>query len=139
MRYQTITTLFAIMILATGIFAADNPPIPSSAAIQQDIGIPMPSTGYTVLEINPMQRELEEVLMRMKDREELLIKELISATDDKQTEQIIRRIEKLDVDRELALLKVKARYARLSGRFDLEKEIKNRILVVLTSDLAMMN
>ena len=82
---------------------------------------------------------MEIILKEMREREDELLDALLAATDEKQTDRLIQRLERLDTDRELALLKVQARYARLDRRFDLEKEIKGKILKILNTELTLLN
>lgn len=87
--------------------------------------------GITTLMPSPMYLEIQKVLDQAGEIEQHLLTELAMATEDAEVERIIYRIERLDVDRTLAILKIQARYARLEGRWNLEYQLRIRIMEVL--------
>ena len=138
MKHLTILATVALLILAAGLNAAERPPSPTPTVPRQE-PLPQNLSSSVFMKVDPLLVELAGVLKTMHAREDELLAELANATDEKQTAIIIRRIEKLDTDRELALLKVQARFARLDGRFDLEKKIKEKMRKVLNVELVDLN
>ncbi len=138
MRNLTIIATLILLILAAGVFAAEKPLSNSQTDIPQRMILPPTHTHITVLRLDPMHMEIATIIKDMRVREDKLLNDLLTATDEEQSNRIIRRIERLDTDRELALLKVQARYARLDQRYDLEREIKGKILKILQNDLALL-
>lgn len=137
--YATLIFQSLLLILAAGVPAADNSLPNNPTPIIQEVPVRLMPTSMTFLKLDPMLEEMEIVFRVMREKEDKLLKQLQTATSDKQSERIILRIERLDVDRELALLKIQARYARLADRFELEKRIKEKISKILVSELALLN
>ena len=138
MRNLTLVATLILLILAAGVFAAEKPLSNHQTDIPQMMTLPPTHALITVLKLDPMHMEIATIIRDMRVREDKLLNELLTATDEEQSNRIIRRIERLDTDRELALLKVQARYARLDQRYDLEREIKGKILKILQNDLALL-
>jgi len=138
MKHLTILATLILLILAAGVFAAEKPLHNQQASVLPVEPMRLPYPSMTFLKLEPMMEELEIILKEMRVREDKLLKELVAATDEEQADRIIHSIMRLDTDRELALLKVQARFARLSGRFQLEREIKGEILKILNADLALL-
>lgn len=138
MKHLTIMTTLILLILATGVSAAEKPLPNQQSVIPPEVPVQQLYSSTTFLRLDPMLDEITTILKTMRIREDALLVELQNSTDERQTDRIIHRIKTLDTDRELALLKVQARYARLDGRFDLEREIKARILKILDNELAIL-
>ncbi len=138
MRNLTVIATLILLILAAGVLAAEKPLSNSQTEIPQRMTLPPTHAHITVLRLDPMHMEIATIIKNMRVREDKLLNDLLTATDEEQSNRIIRRIERLDTDRELALLKVQARYARLDQRYDLEREIKGKILKILQNDLALL-
>ena len=128
-----ITTALLLVVAAAG--AANLPQQSSNSAAFQDPARITRSPGVTVLKLSPMYVEIQEVLDQASATEQLLLKELAAATEDEQAMRIIRRIERLEADRTLAILKIQARYARLEGRWDLEYQLRARIMEILEKEV----
>ncbi len=139
MKHLTTLMILTLLFLAAGVLAAEKPLPNNLPTISQEVPrYPVP-VSMTFLRLEPMLEEMEIILKEMREREDELLDALLAATDEKQTDRLIQRLERLDTDRELALLKVQARYARLDRRFDLEKEIKSKILKILNTELTVLN
>jgi hypothetical protein len=132
---HTITLATAITLAASAAGEAYLPQQSNHSANFQDNSRIMGSSGLTVLKLSQMYVEIQEVLDQASVTEQLLLKELAAATEDDQSVRIIRRIERLEADRTLDILKIQARYARLQGRWDLEYQIRARILEVLDQEV----
>ena len=63
----------------------------------------MGGSGLTALKLSPMYEEIQQVLDQASETEQLLLKELAAATEDEQAMRLIRRIERLEADRTLAV------------------------------------
>jgi hypothetical protein len=87
-----------------------------------------PFPEMTALQISPMHQEIKEVLLAAARSEEVLLKQLVEATDEMQCLRVIERIEQLDLRRDLDILHIQARYADKAERWDLAKQIRQRIL-----------
>jgi len=53
---------------------------------------------------------------------------------DEEVQWIIHRIEGLEVDRKLGILKIQARYGRLEGCWNLEYKLRTRIMEILANE-----
>lgn len=132
---HTIALATAITLAASAACAAFLPQQSGDSATFQENTRLMGSSGLTALKLSPMYVEIQEVLDQASVTEQLLLQELAAATEDEQAMRIINRIERLEADRTLAILKIQARYARLEGRWDLEYQIRARILEVLEQEV----
>ena len=136
MRILHIIGAVTVLALAASEAGAANLPNQSNQATNfQESSRLMGSSGVTALTLSPMYVEIQEVLDKASETEQLLLKELAAATEDEQAKRIIRRIERLEADRTLAILKIQARYARLEGRWDLEYQLRARIMEVLEQEV----
>lgn len=132
-----ITLAFAtvLVLTASAVGAASLPSQSGSAASFQDNSHVMGSPGITILQLSSMDVDIQQVIDQARQTENLLLKELVSATEDEDVERIIRRIERLEVDLTLAILKIQARYARLEGRWDLDYRLRTRIMEILENEV----
>ena len=132
MRILITLALVSVLVLAVStVSAADLPQQSGSAASFQDNSRFMGSPGVTTLKLSPMYLEIQQVLDQAGETEQLLLAELAASTEDKEVERIIHRIERLEVDRTLIILKIQTRYARMEGRWDLERILRARIMEIL--------
>ncbi len=135
MKTLTALTTVLLIILTFGAFAADIPQTSQTMPTTFKTGSTLPLTGFTVLRLDPMTEEIEIIKKAMLAREDSLLTELFEAQTELQSNRVLQQINQLDMDRELAILRVQMRFARLDGRFDLEREIKSRIVTIVTAEL----
>lgn len=126
----SIMTLILVLAFSTA-GAGDLPQQPSSSPSFQDNSRFMSGPGITTLKLSPMYLEIKEVLDKAGETEQLLLKELAAATEDREVERIIHRIERLEVDSKLIILNIQIRYARMEGRWDLERNLRARIVKLM--------
>jgi hypothetical protein len=132
MRILLTLALATVLALAASSAGAAHPSQQSgNSASFQDNPPPVAGPNLTALKLSPMYLEIQQVLDQAGQTEQLLLKELAAATEDEDAKRIIRRIERLDVDLSLAVLKIQVRYARLVGRWDLEYRLRCRIGEIL--------
>lgn len=136
-----ITIAFAVVLVlaASAAGAGDLPKQSSGSQPFQDNSRFMANRGVTTLKLSPMYLEIKEVLDQAGETEQLLLAELAAATEDREVERIIRRIERLEVDSTLVVLKIQARYARMEGRWNLERDIRARIMRILEDQSYALN
>ena len=135
MRILLKTTIFTVLVLAASAASADTPlDQTGGSSLFQDQSNIWGGSGSASLKMSPMYLEIQEVLELTSASEQLLLKELAAATEDLEAERIIRRIERLETDQTLAILKIQARYARLEGRWSLEYRLRVRIQEVLAGE-----
>ncbi len=127
MRNATVI-ITGILILAAGSALAedfrDSNPSPAPLETAESSLV----SGMAVLQVSPMYMEIKEILDQSTRAEKTLLLELAAATDELQCQVLIAQIEKLDLQRDLDIMAVQARYAHEAGRWDLEKQIRSRIL-----------
>ena len=87
--------------------------------------------GHATLTRSPYFLEIQKVNDQAQKTELTLLAKLQLTTDDEEFSRIVRRLERLDVERELSVLKIQARYAHGAGMLDLEMKIRSRILHIL--------
>ena len=131
MRFLTILTLGTMMCLLAPTALADDPFV----QIHHDRTFPQKYPSC-LLQISPMILEIQVVNEKAFEDEKMLLAELADAQEEVEALRLVRRIEKLEYDRQVDVLKIQSRYARLDGRLDLEREIKGLIKEIRDQDLA---
>jgi len=136
-----ITLAFAtvLVLAASAIGAADLPQQSGNVTSLQENHRVLGSPGITTLQLSSMYMEIQLVLDQAGKAEQLLLTEMAAATEDEDVERIIHRIERLEMDRTLAVLKIQARYARLTGRWDVEYRLRTRIMEILENEAYVVN
>ncbi|MCB1183322.1 hypothetical protein KDM41_07800 [bacterium] len=87
--------------------------------------------GIAVLQLSPMFLEIHGINEASVAVENALLAELAAATDEAEVERLVLRLAALDIDRQLSVLKVRIRYARLEGRFDEAFRLRQEMLQLL--------
>ena len=131
-----ISLAFAIvLVLAASVAgAADLPQSSSNSASYQDNSHILGSPGVTSLKLSPIYEEIQAVLDQFGKTEQLLLKELAAATEDEEVERIIHRIDRLEVDSTLAILRIQIRYAQSEGSWDVVYRLRSRITEILENE-----
>lgn len=129
-----LTTVIAWALASSGAGAADLPSQSGSTASFQDNSGVTGAAGITTLQLSPMYGEIQQVLDQAGETEKLLLRELAAATEDEEVQRIIHRIERLEMDRMVSILKIQARYARLEGDWNLEYRLRTRIREILENE-----
>lgn len=127
MRSLLILTT-GVLILTASTALAEDYRTPGDPPGTQPAEVLRPFPEMTALQISPMHQEIKEVLLAAARSEEVLLKQLVEATDEMQCLRVIERIEQLDLRRDLDILHIQARYADKAERWDLAKQIRQRIL-----------
>jgi hypothetical protein len=89
---------------------------------------------HAMLTGSPYFRDIQRVNDQAEETEQRLLAQLKISNDDLEVARIVNRLEHLEVDRELSVLKIQARYAHRAGMLDLEMKIRARILDILEQD-----
>lgn len=114
-----------IIISGTALAAGPGSPAAGSSTPNSLDSIVVPQ--MTTLQVSPMYLEIKDVLEQSARTEEGLLAELSMAADELEVQLIVGKIEKLDLDRDLAIMRIQARYAHQEQRWSLEKQIRSRI------------
>jgi len=136
MRILITLTLTIILALAISMAHAAHLPQQSGTTTSLETNsYTAGSPGVTTLQLSPMYVEIQQVLDLSGQTEQLLLKELAGATEDREVERIVRRIQRLELDREVEILKIQARYARMEGRWNLDFQLRTRIMEILDNEI----
>ncbi len=138
MQRHIALIILAVLILIAGTAQAKDPSLKQNPTTVRQGPQALPAQGMTTLQQHPMIVEMQTILRETREKEDALIEALKKATTEAEMEVILIRLERLDTDRELALLKVQARYAHKLGRFELEREIKSKIVDLLVDDTKLI-
>lgn len=133
----TLTVLALLISLACNALAADPTPR-DQREVPRIEPVPMTTRAHALLTGSPYQAEILKIRERSAAREAWLYEKLRRTDDELQVRRIVACLERLETDTELKLLNVQARYARLAGMLDLEREIRARILEVKELDAARL-
>lgn len=116
-----------ILILTSGTVLAAGPGASAANPSFQNSANPVIVPQMTALQVSPMYLEIKGVLEQSARTEEVLLARLSMAEDELEVQLIIGKIEQMDQDRDLAILKIQAKYAHQAQRWNLEKQIRHRI------------
>lgn len=93
--------------------------------------------GLTVLTVSPLYLEIKGVIESAHVRVQELLKELAAATDAAQAEDLVRRIERIEFEQRVCILKVQLKYARQAGLNDLAATLQLRLTELLAQDVQL--
>jgi hypothetical protein len=135
MRILISLAFATVLVLAASVACtADLPQSSGNSASFQDNSHILGSPGVTTLKLSSMYVEIQAVLDQAGKKEQLLLKELAAATQDDEVERIIHRIDRLEVDSTLAILKIQIRYAQSEGSWDVVYRLRSRITEILENE-----
>ena len=133
-----IATIAGISLLTIALFAqiafADSSDVPQrqrAAKIEQAIFF---EQAHPTLIESPYYQEIRHANEAAAETEQLLLARLQDTSDEEEFSRIVHRLERLEVERELKVLRIQARYAHGAGMLDLEMKIRSRILHILETD-----
>ena len=127
MRFMKVL-LLGTLIITTGTVLAEEPVSYGTTPFDLDPAALPQFPEITTLKVSPMYLEIRMVLEQSARLEKHLLEELAAATDELRCQFIISSIEQLDLERDLDILKIQAKYAHKAGRWELETRIRSRIL-----------
>ena len=116
-----------ILIIISGTALAAGPDSTAAGSTVPNSPESIVAPQMTALRVSPMYVEIKGVLEQSARTEEALLEELSKAADELEVQLIVSKIEKLDLERDLAIMKIQARYAHQEQRWTLEKQIRSRI------------
>ena len=127
MRFMKVLMIGTLIITCGSALGEEfrNPPAEISVS---DPSLRPTVPAMTTLQISPLYLEIKAVLDHSARQEKALLQELAAATEEYQCQLIIGRIERLDLKRDLDIMGIQAEHAHKSGRWGLEKQIRQRIL-----------
>jgi hypothetical protein len=135
-------TLIPLVVVCMALIAC----VPATAESFREEGrpavVPVPQTtslggqGHATLQLSPMFLEIHAINEEMLATETELLADLAAATDEDEVGRLVHRLERLDRDRELAVLKVRIRSARIEGRFDEAFSLRKEMLQLLQKETA---
>ena len=137
---KTLTTIITVFLLITafGALAADKPEAHEATSSFYIRCLSMPPGGIVTLKMDSVLKEIAGINKAMMSREEVLLQSLKVAQTELESDQIIQQIMDLDMERDLAILKVQLRFAQLHDCFALESEIIAMIASMGNSELAVL-
>jgi len=137
MRTLSTLTVVVILILAAGSASAEN--------FRQDYNkmdtymppdnIPA-SSGRAALHLSPMYLEIHRINEATTESERKLLVKLAASQDEDEVMQIVYRLERLETERQIDVLKVKIRYSKISGQYDQAFRLQRELLMILQRDQA---
>ncbi len=135
MRILISLAFTTVLVLAASVVgAADLPQSSGNSASYEDNSHILGGPGITSLQLSSMYVEIQAVLDEAVRKEQLLLNELAAATEDEAVERIIHRIDRLEMESTLTILKIQVRYARSEGSWDVERRLRARITEILENE-----
>ena len=131
MRTLITLTIGMILLMASTEALAKNRPSTQrdhNWEIQQTIFM---EKGHATLARSTYFLDIQKVNDQAEETEQALLAELQTITTEEDFSRIVNRLERLEVERELSVLRIQSRYAHGAGMLDLEMKIRSRILHIL--------
>lgn len=129
MRTLPILMVVGILILAVGTAVAENPRQTNDPTAAYETQNPVLETrGHATLQLSPMFLEIHRINEETLATEQELLNRLALSQDELEVQRLVSRLERLDTERQLSVLKVRIRYARLEGRYDLAFRLRQEML-----------
>jgi len=119
MRTLTTQMVVAVLILAAGAAFAEPRGEPDGN-IQDTFRAPNQlrgSPGHSLLKLSPMFLEIHAVIEEANKTEADLLAQLAVTEDNDTAVRLIQRLQRLDADRKIDVLRVELRYAQLAGNY----------------------
>ena len=135
MRILTLWTVLILTVILTG--AALGEAAPRSGGDPAVVFEPAPVAGpnATHLKLSPLFLEILAIDETYRTTELFLLNELAAVTDPVEAGRIVRSLERLEMDRNLKILRTRMRHARLNGRFDLAARLKREIITLQSGEV----
>ncbi len=135
MRTLQTLTVVGILIFAAGSATAEGFRQDSDQMAMYQTRDPLgPGHGPTTLKLSPMFLEIYRINNAAIATEQELLSRLALTQDEKEVESFVYRLERLDIERQLSVLKVRVKYAKLEGRYDLAFRLREGIVQLLERD-----
>ncbi len=138
---RTLITLMVvgILILAAGLAQAENfREGYDTKAVYEPRDPLLEARGLVTLQLSPMYMEIYEVNKASTETEHDLLVRVAACQDEEEVMQLVYRLERLDTDRQIAVLKIRVRYARLEGRHDQAFRLRSEMLELLQRETASL-
>jgi len=139
MRTLLTLTVGGILILSVGSALAESKrPESGQMTVYQPQVPDLASRGHATLKLSQMYLDIHRINLDATTQERELLAELALAQDEDLVNRLVYRLERLDVNRQIDVLKVRVRYARLSGRYDEVFALRREILDLVKADIAAL-
>jgi len=87
--------------------------------------------GHTTLTLSPLILEIHRLNAESTAAQRDLLVELAATQDEERVLRLVSRLERLETDRQVAILKVRIRHARQVGLYDLAFELRHQMVLLL--------
>lgn len=139
MRTLLTLTVIGILVFVAGSALAENHRPDSGQMTNYELQVPaLASDGHAMLKLSQMYLDIHRINLEATEAESNLLAELAAAQDDDLVQRLVYRLERLDTNRQIDVLKVRIHYARLEGRYDQAFGLRREILELMKSDIAAL-
>ncbi len=139
MRTLPTLTVVGILVFVAGSAIAENHRLEPGQRTIYELKVPaLASHGHATLKLSQMYLDIHRINLEATEAECNLLAEVAAAQDDDQVQRLVYRLERLDTNRQIDVLKVRIHYARLEGRHDLAFSLRREILELMKSDIAAL-
>ena len=139
MRTLLTLTVVGVLVLTAGSAMSENQWLePGQMTVYQPQVPMLASRGHATLKLSQMYLDIHRINLDATEAERSLLAELAAAQDDDLVRRLVYRLERLDTNRQLDVLKIRVHYARLEGRYDQAFALRREILELMKSDIAAL-
>lgn len=139
MRTLFLILIVAVLTLAAGSVAAEPArALESRQPLLEPRNPSVEARGHTMLTLSPLFLDIHRINEEAGAAERALLTELAGSQDEERVLQLVSRLQRIETDRQIAIFKVRIRYARQEGRYDLASELRHRMVLLLQDSLAAL-
>ncbi|MDX2475390.1 MAG: hypothetical protein QNL91_16970 [Candidatus Krumholzibacteria bacterium] len=139
MRTLLTLTVVGILVFVAGSAIAENQWAEPGQRTVYELKVPaLASHGHATLKLSQMYLDIHRINLEATEDECNLLAELAAAQDDDLVQRLVYRLERLDTNRQIDVLKVRIHYARLEGRHDQAFRLRREILELMKSDITAL-
>jgi len=94
--------------------------------------------GHAMLTLSPMFLEIQAIFEASAELEHKLLDQLASAKNNEIAVRLVQRLQRIDIDRQLDVLRVRLRYAQSVGQYDQIYRLRQEILELMRGETAAL-
>lgn len=126
-----IIMLVAVPALCVPVFAEEYVSGPREVVLDRP-GQDLPSSlPFAVLTLSSIHEEIRLVKEKTAEEVQQLLGRLASATTEEEAVALVRRIEQVEFDQTLSILKIQIKHARKAGQFELVRRLEKEVGAML--------
>ncbi|MFH2051704.1 MAG: hypothetical protein ABIK96_04470 [bacterium] len=130
-----IILLVAVPVLCVPVFAEEYVSGPREVVLDRPGQDLPPNLPFAVLTLSSIHEEIRLVKEKTAEEVQQLLDGLASATTEEEAVALVRRIERVEFDQTLSILKIQIKHARKAGQFELVRRLQKEVGAMLENQI----